>query len=814
MENNKYSPEIIEPKWQKYWQENNTFKVEDNSKKPKKFILVEFPYPSGAGLHVGHVRSYTALDVYSRYQRLKGFNVLYPMGWDAFGLPTENYAIKHKIQPQKATEDNIKKFKKQLEILGISYDWSREINTTSPEYYKWTQWIFLQLFKHNLAYKHKMPINWCPSCKIGLANEEVVDGKCERCGALTTKKEKEQWMLKITDYADRLIKDLETVDFLDKIKNQQINWIGKSEGAEIVFNIEGKGIKVFTTRPDTIFGATYLVLSPEHDLVSQIVKDSHKDEVAQYIKEVKNKSDLERTKLQKEKTGVFTGSYATHPITQEKIPVYLADYVLASYGFGAIMAVPAHDQRDFDFAQKYKLEIKSVVEEVKQNDFDKINVNKESVFTGEGMVMGSDFLNGLKSEEAKDKIINYLEDKGLGKKTINYKLRDWIFSRQHYWGEPIPIIYCDKCGVVPVPEKDLPVILPQVENYEPTDTGESPLAKIDSFVNTTCPQCKGKAKRETDTMPNWAGSSWYWLRYTDPTNSQALASMDNMKYWLPVDLYNGGMEHTTLHLLYSRFWNKFLYDIGVVPTLEPFKKRVSHGMVLAEDGRKMSKSYGNVINPDDMVEKYGADSLRLYEMFLGPFSETIPWSEQGLSGCYKFLDKIFNYFLNYKEVNFLASTEDRELTILLHKTIKKVGQDIVDFKFNTAVSALMILLNKLKEKDVNYFYSLVDMKKIIVILYPFAPHLTAEIWFWLEKKEKLADITWPEFNEKLIEEEKINFIVQVNGKLRATLKVNSDISEKEVKGLALKDEAVLKQIENKEIKKIVFVPKRLINFVV
>lgn len=814
MEKNKYSPEIIEPKWQRYWQDNQTFKADDESKKPKKFILVEFPYPSGAGLHVGHVRSYTALDVYSRYQRLKGFNVLYPMGWDAFGLPTENYAIKHKILPQKATEDNIVKFKEQLAILGMSYDWSREINTTSPEYYRWTQWIFLQLYKHNLAYKHKMPINWCPSCKIGLANEEVVEGKCERCHAPTEKKEKEQWMLKITDYADRLIKDLDTVDYLDKIKSQQINWIGRSEGAEISFNIEDKKVKVFTTRPDTIFGATYLVLSPEHDLVSSIVTESYKEKVFQYIKEAKNKSDLERTELQKEKTGVFTGAYATNPLTKEKIPVWIADYVLASYGFGAIMAVPAHDQRDFDFAKKYKLEIKSVIKEIKKNNSNKVDTNKELIFAGEGILENSNFLNGLESQLAKDRIIDYLEDKGLGKKTVNYKLRDWIFSRQHYWGEPIPIVYCNKCGLVPVLEKDLPVVLPKVENYEPSDTGESPLAKIESFVNTECPKCKGKAKRETDTMPNWAGSSWYWLRYTDPNNDQALASLDNMKYWLPVDLYNGGMEHTTLHLLYSRFWNKFLYDIGIVPTLEPYKKRVSHGMILAEDGRKMSKSYANVISPDDMVEKYGADSLRLYEMFLGPFSETIAWNEQGLSGCRKFLDKVFNYFSDYIQADFFVSPENKELLILLHKTIEKVGEDIVDFKFNTAVSALMILFNKLKEKDISYFYGLADMKKIIIILYPLVPHLSAEIWSWLGLKEKIDDMVWPEVNTSLIEEEKINLVVQVNGKLRATLRVNSDISESEAKDLALKEEALIKYLVGREIKKVIFVPKRLINFVI
>ncbi|MCF7820071.1 MAG: leucine--tRNA ligase [Candidatus Pacebacteria bacterium] len=812
MGNYKYNPKEIEPKWQQCWEKHQSFKAEDNSLKEKKFILVEFPYPSGAGLHVGHVRSYTALDVYSRLLRLQGFNVLYPMGWDAFGLPTENYAIKHKIKPQQATKDNIEKFKKQLKSLGLSYDWSREINTTSPSYYKWTQWIFLQLYKKGLAYKHKMPINWCPSCKTGLANEEVIDGKCERCGAQTEKKEKEQWMLKITEYADRLIEDLETVDFLEKIKMQQINWIGRSEGAEITFNIEDKEVKVFTTRPDTIFGATYLVLAPEHELVSEIVSKEQKPAVEDYLDLARKKSDLERTQLQKDKTGVFTGAYAVNPATKEKIPVWVADYVLASYGFGAIMSVPAHDDRDFDFAKKYNLAIKEVVKDLK--DSQKQDDDLDSTFTGEGEVINSDFLTGLTTSQAKAKIITWLEENNLGKKTVNYKLRDWIFSRQHYWGEPIPIVYCKKCGEVPVPEENLPITLPEVENYEPTDTGESPLAKIASFVNTVCPKCQGEAKRETDTMPNWAGSSWYWLRYTDPQNDRSLASKEKMNYWLPVDLYNGGMEHTTLHLLYSRFWNKFLYDIGIVPSLEPYKKRISHGMILAEDGRKMSKSFGNVINPDDMVEKYGADSLRLFEMFVGPFSETIPWSEQGLSGCRKFLDKVFNYFYDFRETAFSESDLSEELLTLLQKTVKKVGEDIKAFKFNTAVSALMILFNELKQGDNWYFYSLKDMKKIAIILYPLAPHLASEVWSFMEKDNKLEKVAWPQYDDKLIAQEKINLIVQVNGKLRATLTVEGDIEESQAKQLALKEEAVKRQLEGKEIKKVIFVPGRLINFVV
>jgi leucyl-tRNA synthetase len=793
---NNYNHKQIEKKWQKYWEENDSFAAIDFSDKEKRYILVEFPYPSGAGLHVGHVRSYTALDVYARYLRLQGYNVLYPIGYDAFGLPTENYAIKHKIHPSQATKENINTFRLQLKKMGFSFDYSREVNTTDPNYYKWTQWIFIQLYKHGLAYKKKMTINWCPNCKIGLANEEVVNGRCERCKTKVEKKEKEQWMLKITEYADRLINDLESVDYLDKIKQQQINWIGRSEGAQIDFQIQEETVSVFTTRADTIFGVTYFVLSPEHPLATKICTKDREDEVKDYINKAKNKSDLERTELQKDKTGVFTGAYAINPITKEKIPVWIADYVLMSYGSGAIMAVPAHDSRDFEFANKYKLDVKKVIAEEKDE------------------LINSDFLNGLSIKEAQEKIIKVLKDKKLGKKAVNYKLRDWVFSRQHYWGEPIPIIYCDKCGTVPVPEKDLPLKLPKVANYEPTDTGESPLADISEFVNTTCPECGFKAKRETDTMPNWAGSSWYFLRYLDPDNNNNLADKDKMKYWLPVDLYNGGMEHTTLHLLYSRFWNKFLYDIKVVPNLEPYQKRISHGMILAEDGRKMSKSFGNTINPDDVVREYGADTLRIYEMFIGPFSETIPWNTNGLVGVRKFLEKVFAYFFNYINSGKEEKNINGQAKVVLNKTIAKVSHDIEDFKFNTAVSALMILFNELKIKDKYHFFSFEDMKKILIVLFPLAPHLSSEMWQKMEAKGKLEEESWPSFDEKLLNAQKVKIVVQVNGKLRTNLELESGVSKEEVIKLAKADDNVDKWLADKEIKKVIYIKDKLINFVV
>ncbi|HKK54470.1 MAG TPA: leucine--tRNA ligase [Patescibacteria group bacterium] len=791
-----YNHQQIEKKWQNYWEENDSFLASDFSDKEKKYILVEFPYPSGAGLHVGHVRSYTALDVYARYLRLQGFNVLYPMGYDAFGLPTENYAIKHKIHPSQATKENINTFRSQLKKMGFSFDYSREINTTDPNYYKWTQWIFIQLYKHGLAYKQKMAINWCPSCKTGLANEEVVNGKCERCKTAVEKKEKEQWMLRITKYADRLIDDLDKVDYLDKIKQQQINWIGRSEGAQIDFQIQADTVSVFTTRPDTIFGVSYFVLSPEHPLVNKICTKGRKVDVENYIKEAKNKSDLERVELQKDKTGVFTGAYATNPITKEEIPIWVADYVLMSYGSGAIMAVPAHDSRDLEFAKKYELPIKEVINEEKDE------------------LVNSDFLNGLSVKEAQEKIIKILEDKSLGKKAINYKLRDWIFSRQHYWGEPIPIIYCDKCGTVPVPVEDLPLELPKVEKYEPTDTGESPLADISSFVNTTCPKCGAKAKRETDTMPNWAGSSWYWLRYLDPNNNDVLADKEKMKYWLPVDLYNGGMEHTTLHLLYSRFWNKFLYDIKVVPTLEPYQKRISHGMILAEDGRKMSKSFGNTINPDDVIVEYGADTLRMYEMFIGPFSETIPWNTNGLVGVRKFLEKVFDYFDVYIKGGKQENEINNQAKVVLNKTIAKLTHDIKDFKFNTAVSSLMILFNELKIKDKYHLFGFADIKKILIILFPLAPHLSSEMWDKIEAEGKIEEQSWPDFDEKLLKEQKVKIVVQVNGKFRASLELESGLTKDEVINLAKVHDNVSKWLEDKELKKIIYIQDKLINFVI
>ena len=801
-----YNSAEIEKKWQEKWEKSDLYKAEDFSKKSKKYILIEFPYPSGAGLHVGHVRSYTALDVMARKTRMQGYNVLYPIGWDAFGLPTENYAIKNKIHPRQATEENIAIFKKQLKGLGLSFDWSREINTTDSAYYKWTQWIFLQLFKQGLAYKKKMPINWCVSCRIGLANEEVVDGRCERCGTITEKRDKEQWLLAITKYADRLIDDLDMVDYLEKIKTQQINWIGRSEGAEIEFglkNIEAR-IKVFTTRPDTIFGATFMVVCPEHEIIVNLKSQiSNFDEVEQYIKQAKNKSDLERTDLAKEKTGVeLKGIKAINPLSGEEMPIFVADYVLSTYGTGAIMAVPAHDERDWEFAKKYGLPMVQVVEggDISAEAFTNIET---------GTMINSDEFNGLSPKYGAKKIIEKLEKEYIGKKAVQYKLRDWIFSRQHYWGEPIPIIICEKCGYVPVSEKDLPVELPDVKNYEPTETGESPLANMADWVNTVCPKCGGPAKRETDTMPNWAGSSWYFLRYIDSQNSEALADRKKLDYWLPVDLYNGGMEHTTLHLLYSRFWHKFLFDIGIVPAPEPYASRRSHGMVLAGDGKKMSKSLGNVINPDEMVEQFGADSLRLYEMFMGPFSEAISWNTDGLKGVKRFLEKVWG--LQEKIVENVEDNNAKQLRHLLHQTVKKVSDDIDNMKFNTAVSQMMILVNKMGEiekikKD--------DYRLLLLILAPLAPHITEELWETMGEKESIFKEAWPQYDEKLIQEETVNIVVQINGKLRDTVVVPFDASQAEVEKLTQGAEKVKNFIGDKLIKKIIFVPNKLINLVI
>ncbi len=798
----KYNHQKLEKKWQEYWEEKEIYKALDfdQTDKPKYYSLIEFPYPSGEGLHVGHPRSYTALDVIARKKRMQGYNVLFPIGWDAFGLPTENYAIKTGIHPKLATAQNVKRFTKQLKSLGLSFDWSREINTTDPEYYKWTQWIFLKLYENGLAYKKKMPINWCPSCKIGLANEEVVSGVCERCGHDAEKRDMKQWLLKITAYADRLIEDLETVDYSENIKTAQINWIGRSEGADVDFEIKGtdKKLSVFTTRPDTLFGATYMAIAPEHEWVEEITTKDNKEAVFNYQKQARQKSDLERTDLAKEKTGVFTGAYAINPVNGQEIPIWVADYVLSTYGSGAIMAVPAHDERDYEFAKKYDLPI---IEVIKGGD-----IAKEA-YTEDGELINSEMLNGLNVSDAISKINKWLEEKEFGKATINYKLRDWIFSRQHYWGEPIPIVFCKKCGTVPVPYEELPLELPKVENYKPTETGESPLANIKKWVNTKCPKCKGSAKRETDTMPNWAGSSWYFLRYCDPKNSEEFANSEKLKYWFPIDLYNGGMEHTTLHLLYSRFWHKFLFDIDLVPTSEPYMQRRSHGLIIGEDGQKMSKSRGNVINPDDIVKEHGADVLRTYEMFIGPYDQSIAWSTNGINGIRRFIDRIYNF----KGFKNNGTKDSEEVEILLQKTIKKVTDDIDKMHFNTAISALMILLNKFEEEKIISK----DTWKIFLIMFSvFAPHITEELWQALGEKTSICLKPWPKYDEGKIKEEKIKLVVQVDGKVRANIEVESGIIEDEAKQIALKDEKLKKSIGDKEIKKIVFVKDKLINFVI
>lgn len=944
----RYDHTKIEPKWQKFWEENSFYQAEDKSKKPKFYCLIEFPYPSGAGLHVGHPRSYTALDILARKRRMEGYNVLYPIGWDAFGLPTENYAIKTGIHPRVATEQNIATFKRQLKSLGFSFDWSREINTTDPAYYKWTQWQFLQFFKAGLAYKATQPINWCLSCKIGLANEEVVDGKCERCGGEVEKRDKEQWMIAITKYADRLVEDLAELDYLDKIKAQQQNWIGRSEGAEIDFDIDGQKLTVFTTRPDTLFGATYMVLAPEHELVDKITTDEQQSEVEVYRKAATAKTDIERGDETKEKTGVFTGAYAVNPVNGEAIPVWVADYVMLGYGTGAIMAVPAHDTRDYEFATKYGIEIRQVImpsivdpvnpprdgketvaratvhaivrnpktgkymclkwkdhpwttfilggvedgedlieaarrevtEETGYTDLefkklidwevrseyyaahksenrvayakavmfdlksekrsevaadevakhepvwvDRCEINPEKMtcselphweahfedgvgeaYLGDGELINSDFLNGINVNEAKAEITKWLEKKKFGKASVNYKLRDWVFSRQRYWGEPIPLIECEKCGWVPVPEKDLPVELPDVDKYEPTDDGESPLAAIEDWVNTTCPKCKGPAKRETDTMPNWAGSSWYFLRYVDPNNDKAFADKKKLKYWMPVDWYNGGMEHTTLHLLYSRFWNKFLFDQKLVPTSEPYAKRTSQGLILAEDGRKMSKSWGNVVNPDEIVEQYGADTMRVYEMFMGQFSEATPWSTNGVVGVRRFLEKIWNL-----QVDASGEIENEDLLKGLHKTIKKVGADIEEQKYNTAISQMMIFVNEM-QKAGGVPAEVFD--GFLVVLSPFAPHIAEELWALTGHDQSIILEPWPSYDEALAKDELIDLPVQVNGKLRATISVAVDLAEEEARDRALAESNVQRHLAGSEIKKVIYVPGRMINFVV
>ena len=801
----KYNHLVVEPKWQKAWEEKGCFHAEENSDKKKFYALIEFPYPSGQGLHVGHPRPYTALDVVSRKRRLQGYNVLYPIGWDAFGLPTENYAIKNHIHPEIVTKNNVARFKKQIQSLGISFDWSREINTTDPEYYKWTQWIFLQLFKHGLAYKKEMAVNWCTSCKCVLANEEVVNGVCERCGSEVVRKVKSQWMLKITEYADRLIKDLDLVDYPDRVKAQQKNWIGKSTGAEVDFNTtECDKLTVYTTRCDTLFGATYMVISPEHPCIEKWNdKIKNIEDVKAYQAEAAKKSDFERTELVKEKTGVMLdGVKAINPVNGKEIPIFVSDYVLVSYGTGAIMAVPAHDTRDWEFAKKFNLPIIEVVKGGK-------DVQKEA-FTdcATGVMVNSDFLTGLTVEEAKKKMISWLEENKVGRAKTNYKLRDWVFSRQRYWGEPIPIVHCDKCGYVPIPESELPLRLPMVDSYEPTDTGESPLSKMTDWVETTCPCCGGKAHRETDTMPQWAGSSWYFLRYMDPHNKEALASKEALNYWSPVDWYNGGMEHTTLHLLYSRFWHKFLYDIGVVPTPEPYAKRTSHGMILGENGEKMSKSRGNVVNPDDIVQQYGADTMRLYEMFIGDFEKAAPWNDKGIKGCRRFVERYYNL-----QEKLIDGDEVRpELECSIHKTIKKVSEDIENIKFNTAIASLMALMN-----DINAVGSINKKEYAIfsILLNPFAPHVTEEIWSTCNLGDGMVvDQPWPEYDESKCKANEIEIAVQVNGKIKTKLMIPAEAEQAEVIALAKADENVKKSVEGMNIIKEIYVKGRLVNIVV
>ncbi|NLC43729.1 MAG: leucine--tRNA ligase [Clostridiales bacterium] len=832
-----YNPQKIEKKWQEKWEKEGAFCASDDKSKPKFYALIEFPYPSGQGLHVGHPRPYTALDIVARKRRLQGYNVLFPIGWDAFGLPTENYAIQNKIHPKIVTERNVARFKQQLQSLGFSFDWSREVNTTDPEYYKWTQWIFLKLFEKGLAYKKEASINWCTSCKVGLANEEVVNGGCERCHGEVVRKVKNQWMLKITEYAERLLQDLDTVDYFDRIKIQQENWIGRSTGAEVDFLVtvdDGsksnevnsrneysnsnhdnsssddisndatsiRKLRVFTTRPDTLFGATYMVIAPEHPLIEDYKdKISNLDELFAYQEMAGKKSDFERTELAKEKSGVeIQGLKAINPVNAKKIPIYISDYVLMSYGTGAIMAVPGHDTRDWEFAKAFNLPI---VEVVAGGNID------EEAYTDidNGVMVNSGFLDGMQVEDAKKAITDDLVKRGIGESKVNYKLRDWVFSRQRYWGEPIPLVHCDDCGWVPIPESELPLLLPEVESYEPTDTGESPLAKMTDWVNTTCPKCGGKAERETDTMPQWAGSSWYFLRYSDPHNSEELASKENLEYWTPVDWYNGGMEHTTLHLLYSRFWHKFLYDIGVVPTPEPYQKRTSHGMILGENNEKMSKSRGNVVNPDEIVEESGADTLRLYEMFIGDFERSVPWSANGVKGCRRFLDRVWRVqeFLTDE----VAITPQLETSI--HRTIKKVSEDFEALKYNTAIATMMSLVND--------FYAAAKVSKgdfnvLLVLLNPVAPHITEELWSIHNGDSRLIDQEWPKWDEAKTVEDTVEIAVQINGKVRGKAVLSANATQDEARDAAMEDEKVKSFCEGKQIVKVIFVPGRILNIVV
>ena len=799
-----YNFKEIESKWQNVWYTQNTFAAKQDFSLPKYYCLVEFPYPSGQGLHVGHPRPYTALDIVARKRRMQGYNVLYPMGWDAFGLPTENYAIKNHIHPKIVTKNNVARFKNQLHSLGYSFDWDREINTTDPEYYHWTQWIFLKLFKAGLAYKTEMPINWCTSCKVGLANEEVVNGVCERCGAPVVRKVKSEWMLKITDYADKLIEGLNDVDYIERVKVSQKNWIGRSTGAEVDFRIKDTEdkLRIYTTRCDTLFGVTYMVVSPEHPYLDKY-KDQIKnwEEIVAYREQASRKSDFERAELAKDKTGVaIDGLTAINPVNGKEVPIWVSDYVLMSYGTGAIMAVPAHDERDWEFAKKFHLPIIQVV----AKNGEEVDVN-EAAFTdvATGVLINSDFLNGLEVKDAKEKMIKFLEEKGIGQAKTNYKLRDWVFSRQRYWGEPIPIVHCDKCGYVPIDESELPLLLPEVESYMPTDNGESPLAAMTDWVNTTCPCCGGPAKRETDTMPQWAGSSWYFLRYTDPHNDKALASPEALKYWLPVDWYNGGMEHTTLHLLYSRFWHKFLYDQGVVPTPEPYQKRTSHGMILGENGEKMSKSRGNVVNPDDIVQEYGADTLRTYEMFIGAFDLAASWSEDGVKGCRRFLDRV------WKLQDLMTDEEgySKDLETKMHQTIKKVSNDFENLKYNTAIAAMMTLLNDFYKKG---SITRGELKTLIILLNPVAPHITEEMWQIIGCEGRVYQQTWPEFEEAKTVESSVEIAVQINGKVKGTLGIQKDDPKDQV--IAKAKEVIADKLTGNIVKEI-YVPGRLVNIV-
>ncbi len=799
-----YNHKVVEPKWQKVWDDEKAFAATDDYSKPKYYALVEFPYPSGQGLHVGHPRPYTALDIVARKRRMQGYNVLYPMGWDAFGLPTENYAIKNKIHPRIVTENNVARFKAQLHSLGYSFDWDREINTTDPKYYKWTQWIFLKLFKAGLAYKKEMPINWCTSCKVGLANEEVVNGVCERCGSEVVRKVKSEWMLKITEYADKLIEGLNDVDYIERVKVQQKNWIGRSTGAEVDFSIKGKDekLRIYTTRCDTLFGVTYMVVSPEHPYLDQF-KDEIKnwDEIEVYREQASKKSDFERAELAKDKTGVqIDGLTAVNPVNGKEVPIWVSDYVLMSYGTGAIMAVPAHDERDWEFAKKFNLPIIQVV----AKNGEEVDVN-EAAFTdvATGVLINSDFLNGLEVKDAKEKMIAFLEENKLGTAKTNYKLRDWVFSRQRYWGEPIPIVSCEKCGYVPIDESELPLLLPEVDSYMPTDNGESPLAAMTEWVNTTCPCCGGPAKRETDTMPQWAGSSWYFLRYTDPNNDEALASPEALKYWMPVDWYNGGMEHTTLHLLYSRFWHKFLYDEGVVNTPEPYQKRTSHGMILGENGEKMSKSRGNVVNPDDIVNEYGADTLRTYEMFIGAFDLAASWSEDGVKGCRRFLERV------WKLQDLMTDEEgySKDLETKMHQTIKKVSTDFENLKYNTAIAAMMALINDFYKKNA---ITKGEFKTLITLLNPVAPHITEELWENAGFEGRVYQTAWPAYDEAKTVESSVEIALQINGKIRGTLMIDKDAAKDDVIAKA-KEELADKLTGN--IVKEIYVPGRIVNIV-